>query len=357
MIARFRVLLPFEVSIAVRETLPPHEFRLGNRIVKVFPPHQAQIDPAELIDRTTTPYSVVTNLGPIQELRLDPTVRFGGVETFRANVLQIEVHSEDFDRRKKPEDGTENPGDPPTSFFFEVANSLFRRLRSVGRLPHVVPLHERSALWRLEYLDDSGGLFPRSEDNVRARGGLAISETLSALFGELWSNALKLPPEHEPHAWERLLLDAEAQLPRVIPTIVLLAAAMETLIGVSLDLLAPRDGSGGELWRFITDRGDYRKEPSVAEEFDGLLHALTGHSLKERADLWLAFKEIRDARNTLMHKGHMTIGHKPASTEQAYRLVGKAKETAMWIEQLLPEVGRRPPAPTGPILEYSRALI
>src|SRR6266851_6332484 len=124
----------------------------------------------------------------------------------------------------------------------------------------------------------------------------------------------------------------------------------------SLAVLAPVEGIPAELWAFINDRGDYRKEPSVAEQYDQLLHALTGHSLKERQDLWEAFRNIRDARNSLMHEGALMLGGHPVSREQAFTLVGRAKQIADWIEGFLP-VGARRPASSTMQIGMTRPLI
>ena len=138
---------------------------------------------------------------------------------------------------------------------------------------------------------------------------------------------------------------------------VLAAAALETLIAASLHSLAPAQRMPAELWDFINNRGDYRKEPSVAEQFDQLFHALTEHSLKERPELWEAFRNIREARNTLMHQGKMSVGNAEVTRSQAFAFIARAKEIADWVEQFLPDAAKRPPM--GPLMQMqvSRALI
>jgi hypothetical protein len=96
------------------------------------------------------------------------------------------------------------------------------------------------------------------------------------------------------------------------------------------------------LWHYINNRGDYQKDPSVKEEYDVLLRALTGRSLKEEPVLWEAFCNLRGARNALVHGGTLTIGGRPITRNQAYELVGRAKEIALWVESLLPGSARRP---------------
>jgi hypothetical protein len=139
-----------------------------------------------------------------------------------------------------------------------------------------------------------------------------------------------------------LRTEAEAHLPDVVPAIVLSAAALEVLIGNSLAALAPSDHPAAELWHYINNRDGYQKEPSVTEEYDVLLRALTGRSLKEEPVLWQAFRNLRSARNALVHEGTVTIGGRSITRHQAYELVGRAKEIAVWVESLLPDRARRP---------------
>ena len=58
-----------------------------------------------------------------------------------------------------------------------------------------------------------------------------------------------------------------------------------------------------ELWRWINQRGDWRREPTVEEQYDTLLKVLTGHTLKEDQDLWELFKHLKTARNSFVHEG------------------------------------------------------
>jgi hypothetical protein len=297
-----------------------------------------------LADLTVPISDIVFALHPADSPTIDTTVRLDGQPTVRANVVQIDVSKPDFDRRRNAAE-TPDADDPPIDVLFEVVNSVLHRLRSLLRSPVVHPITKRGAIWRLEFLTDTEERVPEEKGKFKARNCVGFSAQLSGLAAVHWQAVISLPRDYRPKAWESLLLEAEAHLPDVVPAIVLAAAAIEVLIGNALATLAPTQQTASDLWQFINDRGgDYRKQPSVAEEFDPLLRALTGRSLKDETELWAAFENLRNARNALMHTGAIVIGKRraPVTREEAYVLVGRAKEIACWIEALLPPGARRP---------------
>ena len=208
----------------------------------------------------------------------------GGNPTFRANVLQIVASKAVFDRQHGADD-------PPLVFWFESVNSLLARLRSVGRSPILHAITHQSTFYVIEYLDDNGVLLPKDETKTRRRFSAFFSDKVSWLTNDAWQAVASIPTtEFQLKPWEALLLDAIDLLPDSVPAVVLCAAALEVLIEDALKVLAPTDRISELLRDFINDRGDYRKEPSVEEEFDSLLFALTGESLKSNNTLWEAFK-------------------------------------------------------------------
>jgi hypothetical protein len=93
-------------------------------------------------------------------------------------------------------------------------------------------------------------------------------------------------------------------LPEVGPALVLAVTALETLISATLNQLASSANLPSGLWEWINNRGDYRKEPSVEEQFDVLLRVLAGKSLRNQSDLWRGFKDLKEARNSFVHNRH-----------------------------------------------------
>lgn len=341
MIARFRILLPYLIWVRQGDTFVPEEFDRDGYRFKVYAPYQAPASASTLADPMVTASDAIYALHPADPPVIDTSVSLEGQPAARANVVQIDVSKPEFDRQKTTS-GNKGADDPPISMLFEVLNSMLCRLRSLTRSAFIHAISQEGSSWRVEYLTDSGELLAQEEEKFKAKSSVAFSCQISGLAAKHWQALLGLPRDFQTKVWESLLLDAEAHLPDVVPAITLSAVALEVLIGNSLAALAPADHPAAELWHYINNRGDYHKEPSVAEEYDVLLRALTGRSLKEEPVLWLAFRNLRSARNDLVHKGTVTIGGRPITRHQAYELVGRAKEIAVWVESLLPGSAQRP---------------
>jgi hypothetical protein len=349
MLARFRLLLPYTLSIRQGDSLTSEEFEQQGYRFRIYSPYQASTNILALADPRTVPSDIVYGLRPAEPVFVDQGVIIDGLPTIPANAIQIDISKTEFER-------AQGSDDPPIETLFELVNSLLHRLRSTGRYSAMHPIAREGAFWRLEFLADSGDQLQPEKDKMRARASAGLAVQISGLPEPVWKSAVQLPRDFRPKPWESLLLDAEAHLPDIVPALVLTAAALEILIENSLALVAPTDKTAAELWTFINNRGDYRKEPSVAEQWDQLLHTLTGHSLKEQKELWEAFRNIRDARNSLMHEGILSLGGHPVSKERAVSLIARAKEIADWIEGFLPANARRPPNHTMQI-QLTRMLV
>ena len=95
------------------------------------------------------------------------------------------------------------------------------------------------------------------------------------------------------------------------------------------------------LWEWINGRDHWTKEPSVAEKFDVFLRLFTEHSLKDDAQLWKGFMELRKARNALAHEGTAKVGSQVLGAGRAQELLNGADKIIKWVELLLPEARRR----------------
>ena len=138
-----------------------------------------------------------------------------------------------------------------------------------------------------------------------------------------------------------LILDAQALLPEIGPSLVLAYAALEAFVDSCLDKLAPLAKIPDILWSWINKRDQFWKEPRTDEQFDVPLKSLTGRSLKEQINLWELFQNLRSARHSYVHKGRALIGNDEVSLERATKLINGAKEIINWMERLLPEQFRR----------------
>jgi hypothetical protein len=340
-IARFRVLLPFTISVRQGAPFVPEEFDHGCSRLKVYAPYQAAANVSELTDLAVPVSDIALALHPADPQMIDPSIIIDGQPTVRANVVQVDVSGPDFDRRA-PAPGHPQADDPPTALLFEVVNSILHRLRSLLRSPIIHPIDERGSCWRIQYLTDAEELLPEEKGKLKGRGSLGTVMKLTGLSPAHWQAALVLPREFRTKGWETLLLEAESHLPDLVPAILFSSVALEVLIGNALAVLAPTEELAAGLWQYTNNRDRHDKEPSVADEFDTLLRILTGHSLKEHGHLWTAFMNLKSARNGIVHQGTLTIGGRPITRDQGYDLVTKAKEIANWIDSLLPEGARRP---------------
>jgi hypothetical protein len=273
-------------------------------------------------------------LGPVDPQTPTELVLIDGHPTIQADAISIQFQADEFDRRTDADE-------PLVELGFRMANDLLARLRTLGRAGQ--PIAPNSTAWRLVYANDDGSELEPKEGLRRGLGGVSWRWQLFGLRPDLWKAAAALPNDFEPTAWDTLLLDAVDLLPDVGPAIVLAFAAIETRIDRALDVLAAQAGLSDELWEWITQReGDYRKEPSMTEQVDSLLKAVSGHSLKEDGRLWEAFQNVRQARNTFVHEGRARIGPQALASERASQLVALSGDIIDWIEGLLPDGHQRP---------------
>ncbi len=287
-----------------------------------------------------------------QPLILD-TLLLDGQPTVEANLVQLDFYRSEFDRREGA------ASDPPIELIFELLNRVLATLRTLLRAGQLKPLAADGSYWRLDYLTDAGAELLPEEGLIRRRLGQRLFVQLHGITEATWRRLQEVSPAYSPPAWETLLLDAEALLPEIGPALVLAATTLETLIAAVLDWLAAQANLPPGLWAWINDRGDYRKEPSTAEQFDALLRSLAGTSLKDDGRLWEGFKQLRDARNSFVHDGRAVIGKNrdEVTVARARELVGRAREIAAWIEQLLPANQRRPEVGQPMQWHFERRLI
>ncbi|TAK27087.1 MAG: hypothetical protein EPO40_18255 [Myxococcaceae bacterium] len=354
MIARFRVALAFPLTLSSAEKLRSYNVSWAGHEFVVQPPYQSELQ-TELLSQSVAPITeLVEKLRPAAVIGQSPNETIAGAPALHANALQIEVHRESFDRRRALADADR---DPPASLFFEVANSLLRRLRSVTQSGLIRPLLEKQCFWRIDYLKDDGVDLEIDTTMIRRRLGGHFSWKAVAVTRHVWERAASLPSEFDPTVWEILYQDAITLLPERGPALVMTAAALETMIAHALNVLAAGVTMPDKLWEWINDRDDYRKEPSVEERYDDLLRIVAGKSLKDEKDLWITFKNIKNARNSFVHGGRPTIGNREVTVEETYDLVAKAANVVQWIEALLPETHRRPIATEPADLQMNRLLV
>lgn len=340
MIARFFVYLPFDLFITEDEQLGVQgltedgEFRGARFTIPV------SLLYSERPDSTGSMHSLMFNwLTGASSPQFSDYLLQDGRRVARVNVLGMDLFNDDFPRSSD----TKAEDDPTVSFAFELMNQFLARLRVYSRAPQIKPLVIGTVPWQVQFLADSGAMLPKEERKRRAlRGGSAnigvpiLTPAEIKLVSDKWDGP-------EPYVWDELLLDAHSLWPDVGSAIVMASAALETFITWALNVLqTDQKAFSTEFWEWLTKRDDWLKQPSVAENFDQLLKALTTHSLKEKPELWTKFKEIRRARNSLVHEGiPKAADGARLGASQAQMLLNAADEIVLWVESLLPDHVRR----------------
>jgi hypothetical protein len=351
MIARFQFLLPFEIAVAPDQHLTPFELTRDRLRIRVFPPYKSQVDLRALSPNWPQPASdIPRSLDPDEETTPLGTITINGAPAVLANALQLDVHGS-FDRSTASDD-------PPTELALQVANELIAGLRLLGQAGYVRPLSAHG-VWRMTDLEDDETIVAVEEGKYRRRVSTQLRTKFIALSPPLWEQVQQLEHPLPRAPWNDLLFDAFELHEQVGPALVLAAAAVETRLETALDILASTTGANPELWEWINDRGDYRKEPSVGERADKLLHALIGKSLKDEAHLWTAFQHLREARNSFVHEGVAVLGktREPVGPDRTLELLHAANQILTWIEDQLEAQHRRAALTDQPNVEITQVMI
>jgi len=341
MIARFQILLPYDIfiagdegwstiggAVAVDGANSDYQFRF-------YPPGLFSQRPESTGSLHEHAISWTTKLTPptfSESLVLD------GKRVARVNVLVIDFIRPEFDRARE----MQGAGDPPPELAFELANTILARIRVYSRAAYIKPLVFNRDPWHLRYLADNFADLEEEDGKVRSKieayvtvGEAALTPETMQIVTERWNST-------EPYVWDELLLDARGLWPDVGGSIVIAFVALETYIEWALGVLQEEHHKFPEkFWRWIQERDHWAKEPSVAEQFDALLFAFTGRSLKDDPSLWVAFTALKRARNNLVHKGSATLDGKKVDAARAKELIEGADKIVAWVDQFLPEATRR----------------
>jgi hypothetical protein len=280
-------------------------------------------------------------------------VILGDVEAVRVDVIQIDFIAESFNR----DIDHQAPGkiDPSTETIRKVLHSFFARLRRATNGAQIQPSEFPGGNWLLRYLNDDGSELPSEEDKARGVGYCQIGAGAIGLTIPAWETIKSLPVDYSPPAWESLLLDASHPGAPPGSTIVLAFTALEVYIAFVIDGMAQIQTKPPELWGWINHRRHHEKEPSVEEQYDDLLKLYCGHSLKEDASLWEAFRNLRTARNAFVHTGKVNETHAGKSVAVA-TLVPFASQIIEKVSQWVPEELRWTKPTNAVELQYLRRI-
>lgn len=342
MIARFQALIPFHVLVEadLDQRIEPEEIVIGDLKALIYPPHHSKLDVGDVSGESeAAPNEVPKRLDPAEPQSPLPGAEIGGNPVILGDVIRIDFLRDQFDRSVDSSDWNMlvNVG-------FNLANSWLRRFRTLNRIAWAKPLTADGVPWKVAILEDDGTIPEKEEGRWRQLLGSSSTVKYTGLDSYIWNAITSLPTNYEPQPSDELLLDAYALLPQVGPAIVLAYSAIETRVAQTLDRLAILTSQNPVLWSWLTDRGDFTKDPSTSEQLDVVAKALTGKSLKDDQQLWEKFRNLREARNKFVHEGKATIGRPGAVVDgnKAGELVQGAELIIDWLDSLLPQDERRP---------------
>ena len=226
---------------------------------------------------------------------------------------------------------------------FEAANGFLAKLRVFARLPQIRPLIPTQNPWQVQFLNNDRELLPEENDRLRMVRAAASSIGVFAFKSDAVKSVVTKWDSREPYVWDQLLLDSRSLWPDIGSAIVTAYAALETFIAWALEILqSEHHRFPDDAWKWIMKRDHWAKEPSVEEQFDNLLSTLATKSLKSDQKLWTVFRDLKKARNNLVHEGTAKLSDgKALDADKAKSLVDGAAKIIDWVEQLLPEDRRR----------------
>jgi len=312
MIAKLIVSLPFTLIVPEKQEFQLYESQDSGYSIYFYPP--IKIEPSQDNDSIE---NILINNAP----------------AYRANGLQINFKKDSFDR------SSGIACDPPEEFISKTISWFLIRLRFVTQATQIRLIDFPHISWHLRYLNDDESELKEEKGQVRGRGARTFKFSYTAVNNSIWKDVFTLSPDYEPPQWNMLLLDANAALPEIGPSIVLGATALEVFIADILNKLAKNSTVPAELWEWLNNRGNWLKDPSMDEQLDTLLKILLGFSLKDDGSLWEAYRNLKDARNSFVHEGIASIGKgkKILSENDTRNLIQKVRKIIELIQSKLPE--------------------
>jgi len=316
MIARVFIPLPFDVWISAGQEYAAHRYRDAGYEITIHP-----LQKVGGTKRDTTP----------DELTID------GSPAVCASGLKIDFKKASFNR------GETAKLDPPEELISRTVNSFIGRLRYLLRAPHLQPIDLYKTNWQVFYYNDDE---TKLEEQEGLRTGyrtqtMQFSMAYAVATPDTWTKLHELGPGYELPLWAKLLLDGQYQAPHIGPIIVLSMTALEVFISGMLDGLARAKKVSPDFWKWLIYRqGQYLQEPSNEDRFDALLKFLVGHSLKEEKGLWTSFKQLKEARNSVVHSGTALIGKRArikVDLQKALELSAEAWKITEKIGEWSPE--------------------
>jgi hypothetical protein len=351
MIARVVILLTETFYVPAGDVLQPMKLDFAGEEVEI---RLAPAAPLAEVSPGTIGIRVAASLASAEHPRVTDSVTVNDQPTIAYDLLQMDMRRGSFVRQNPASEAQAHDpdfGDPSANRVFGIANAFLTSVISLLRLSTFRQLHPAQAVWRLDYLDDDGAPLPAEPGLHRTRSYHGGSFSANGLTTQTWEWLAERLSGYVPPPWHLALLEAERLAAGVRDSavgapIALANAALEAFIAEALNSLAKRSSSvSPNLWRWLNDRDNWLKEPSVEERYDFLLREFAGSSLKDDAGLWQNFRRLRQARNSFSHEGRAVIGKVPVTGAQAEELVAACRRIVDWVEERLPLELRQPRSP------------
>ena len=159
MIARFAILLPFDLFVIEGDDFPILDLSARGYEIKLHPLTLYAARPSP----TASVYGKFSSLERSHPASFTENILVGGRRVAVVNVLVLDFIKPDFERRPGVED-------PPPSLAFEISNTLLARIRIHSRAFQIKTLEITRDPWRITYLADDGQLVGIEEGKIRSRG-------------------------------------------------------------------------------------------------------------------------------------------------------------------------------------------
>ncbi|HZS38803.1 MAG TPA: hypothetical protein VFF06_18350 [Polyangia bacterium] len=327
MIARFRIIFPFPVHVAISAQLPAWRGPPFDKYTAiVYPPSKSALLAEDVLHENDNTWAkLVEKIMTSGPAILSKKYKIDGEPCVLADVLQIDFIASEFERRHE-----QNADDPPVGLAFWIANDVIARLRTVSGAALARVVDPGRTFWTCEYLDDEGVRVCEDKTKYRWRGGGQQPFGTVPITSYLWDAAAQLPENTRIDKSEALLLDAYNLLPETGPAIVLAYSAIETKTVEVLKVLGSR----------LVDRVQ-----NIPKCIDVLMREVSGKSLKDEDTLWQVFQYLREARHSFVHEGEVRCGNQPLRSDGTRRLIDATRPILAWLNERLP-LERRPPQRT-----------
>lgn len=310
--------------IARLEIYLPYTFTIRNKVkVKVFSYFDAGY--------SISVYSPIGSNVPPSKNDFEK-VKINNKASFYANVLRIDFHKDEFDRRKEP-----GIFDPPLDLMERTANSWLKKLRYSLFNFRIKPIRLVDVNWSVHYLNNDGSELPNENKLSNTKAKIGFQFEFNSLPREIWNNLYKLEEPFQLPTWYDFQLDAWDALERdeIGLSMVLAFTSLEVFIPFILDKFAKKQVKPQKMWIWINNHNN--REPDVSDQFNGLLEVFTGSRLIEEPKLWKAFNEIREARNKFVHEGIASIKNIPVNAKKATELLQETRNIVSFIKNKLPK--------------------